>query len=680
MAIIFFFVLIVFITFPSLFYNFSSIKIHGDLTTILSIINYLNHIPLGEVYHLPFLYPLSFLLTKTHPLFGVAIFFKIFHFLGFNLKESTSLYIIFSLVIGAFGCYLLAKEVSQSRTFSLLFSVLFIVHPQRNFHFVWLNFLSVFYIPFIFFFFIRFFKTGKKHFGILAALFALFQFMSSIYYGVFLWGIMIPLFFIFAFLLKMVSFARLRQQVTFLLIAALLIMFIFYPFIDQNKSGENKFQGNLVRSLDIFAYSKVLTFFLEKKTNTASRLFPGFLFTFFFLVLFWINLPKRRVASCVVLSGSVVVMSILAFINLFILELVFLIFLVLLLVLTVILWKYVDRWTKLMVLSLAAFFLFFFKLSLFGISGDITLFGLFNLFLPVEGLRHIYRAAFVMMPFFIVGATLGATKLFGSWNGYSNRKKQIIFLVLLALLLSENKWYPFSFLNPSKFRMEEKKTNLEVYKYLPFKKNKIILEVPFNFSGLQKNSRYTINWIIHQNALLNGKVSIRPASYLKKLKNVIGPYQMQLLTEKRLTRLIRNYSVNYIIFHLDLFKKKIRNPEFPIKKYFLEKLESVGQIAKLVYENDKTILIKIQEYFPIKNITRTYSYYHLKKNRLFYKLLKKYNGKIRLFLNQKLLKIMDSAYNEIVVDLRKEKLNVEGNTISLIFDRPVKLLGIEINR
>jgi hypothetical protein len=41
---------------------------------------------------------------------------------------------------------------------------------------------------------------------------------------------------------------------------------------------------------------------------------------------------------------------------------------------------------------------------------------------------------------------------------------------------------------------------------------------------------------------------------------------------------------------------------------------------------------------------------------------------------------MDSAYNEIVVDLRKEKLNVEGNTISLIFDRPVKLLGIEINR
>ena len=158
-----FYLLIIFICYPGLFLHFSNAVIRGepgDLHNILSVISHSITTPLKQIYHLSIFYPESYVLTKTHPLFGISIFFYFFKLIGLSLTESTNLYIILSLLFGAWGVFLLAGEFVQNKFFPLLFSTLYILHPLNHLHFVWLNFLSRFYFAFIFLFLIKYFKTG----------------------------------------------------------------------------------------------------------------------------------------------------------------------------------------------------------------------------------------------------------------------------------------------------------------------------------------------------------------------------------------------------------------------------------------------------------------------------------------------------------------------------------------
>ena len=115
---------LIFLFYPGLFFDFSN-KIpfgdNGEVQNILSIINYSIHTALPNLYHLPFLYPLSYVLARTHPLFGISVFFKVFKSFGINLEESVNLYIIISLIIGALGCYLLIKEFLKTIKISNLY-------------------------------------------------------------------------------------------------------------------------------------------------------------------------------------------------------------------------------------------------------------------------------------------------------------------------------------------------------------------------------------------------------------------------------------------------------------------------------------------------------------------------------------------------------------------------------
>ena len=677
-VVLLFLVLVTYISFPSLFYHFSTLSIHGDLFNQISIINYLNNTSLDQLYHMPILYPLSYTLAKTHPLFGVAVYYKIFNFFGLDEKQSTSLYIILSLILGALGCFLLARELTQNTPFSLFLSLLMILHPLRNIHFVWLNFLSLFYIPFIFLFFIKFFKTGKKYFALLAALFSLMQFLASVYYGIFLWGIMIPIFLLISFLLKLVNLKRLIQQCLFLIIAALVVLFIFFPFISQNQSIDKLFDGNLVSSVEIFAYSKVLSPYLSSRSGNSGGLFPGFVFSFFVLSTFGIHVPRKRVMVFIILSGFLVAMSVLAFNHLLTLEILFLTFLILITIMIFISWKYFDHWMKLSILCLAIYFLFLFKVDLFGISGDYTLYGLFHKIIPVGGLKFFNRVALAVLPFFIVVAAYGSSRLFKGWHEYSRKRKVFILLFLLLFLILENKRNYYTFFDFNKNIPDEDQREYEIYNHIPFKQNKIILEIPFYFAIMQRNSYYTIHWKHHQNVLLNGKVSARPDQYLEKLKGIIGSYQRNILFLNKIKRLINYFSVNYLIFNLEAYSNRLSNSDGFNKDDLIEKIKKVSQYARLVYADDFHLLVKIQEFFPTKKFTRTYSYYHLKKYRINYTLNERYEGKIKLFLNARLLKHIDCSGSRVSIDLRKENLKTDGNMVVLIFNRKVSLKDIDL--
>lgn len=673
-----FYLLIIFVLFPAIFFQFSSCFVRGDLRNILSIISHSLNTSLAQIYHLPILYPESFVLAKTHPLFGVSIFFKLFEILGFNLYESINLYFILSLVLGAFGCYLLAKELSGDKFFSLLFSAIYIISPRNSIHFVWLNFLSNFYIPYIFFFFIKYFRTGRKKFVIAAVLFSFFQFLSSVYYGVLLWAMLIPVFLFFSLLLKIVSFAKLRFVLISLFLGFLLIVLVFHPFIIYNQTRVKHFDNQLIIPTNLFSFSKFFSLFFDKPVIKKPHLFLGFTFLIFVLIFFSYFTIKKKFTVFGILFFSSLLMGFLVYVNIFVMELFFLIFLCFLLFIIIKGWRKIDKWIKLILLTFSTFFLFMLKFPSLGLERSYTLFNLFYTLLPVEGLKYIKRAFYMILPLLIVFATIGASKWLGERLRDNSAKKRLVFLLILALMIIENCRDNSGFFKKGEY-MESMSQDQRIYRELPFKKNKIILEIPYYFHERNRNGYYTLNWRFHQNYLLNGKISLRPWKYYRNLSKIIGKFQINFPTKYSLRRLIQDYSVNYIIIRWELLKKYagvLKNPG--IKEKMVKRIKAVKEYAEVIYDDVSCMVLKIQEYRPVKRIGRTYSYFHLRNNLLKIKLKSWHKGKVNIVLNGKLVQTIHVNDRYFIMNFKDRKLSLSGNRIDLFFNKRISLKDIEI--
>lgn len=245
-------------------------------------------------------------------------------------------------------------------------------------------------------------------------------------------------------------------------------------------------------------------------------------------------------------------------------------------------------------------------------------------------------------------------------------------MILLGLLF-ENVRQPLQFLKPAKFNTNEQESKLDVYKQIPFKKNKIILEIPFYFTQRYKNSEYMLNWIHHQNYLLNGKVSIRPEQYLAKLQRTIGAYQNSLFRRPRLNHLIKDFSVNYVIIHLNKLKYYLPKKFEFSRQRLIGKINSLPEYCRIIYQDDSHLVVKIKEFFPINRIVRTFSYYHLKKKKLFIRFKDPYNGKIQVFINKKLINTLFLTDDQIFVDLKDQQLEISENKVELVFDKKIYL-------
>ena len=192
--------LVILLLYPALFFNFSS-KIpfggHKDVLNIISIINHNISTSINNLYNLPILYPFDYTITYTHHLFGISLYFFIFKLFGFTLIQSYNLYLIFCLFIGSFGTYLLIREFVSNRIVSAFLSLTFILQPFRFSYLHWLNFQSYFYVPIVFYFLLKYLKSKKYKFIILASLFAFMQFVSSPYIGTQIYYFLIPFFMFF---------------------------------------------------------------------------------------------------------------------------------------------------------------------------------------------------------------------------------------------------------------------------------------------------------------------------------------------------------------------------------------------------------------------------------------------------------------------------------------------------
>jgi hypothetical protein len=667
-----FFFFLIFICYPGLFLHFSTGLIRGDagdLQNILGVISHSIEVPLTQLYHLPIFYPQSYMLVKTHPLFGVSIFFYLFKLLGFSLVQSTNLYIILCLMLGAWGTFLLAKEFVQKPFFPLLFSTLYILHPLNHLHFVWLNFLTRFYLPFIILFLIRYFKTRKKSYAAAAVIFSFLQFLASVYYGVLVWAVIIPVFLFFALLLKIISFRQLRFLFLCLVVVGLLILLIFYPYISRNAAAAKHFDDRLTQVEELFSVSKVFSLVLGAPGNISQYLFPGILFTAFGMLFFVGYLPRQRLLMVGILLFFLLLMCSLVYASRPLLNLVFLAFLIFLFYLAAREWKTMDQWIKLLLLTFGFMFLFLFHFTYPAFLKSLAPYRLFYVFLPVGGLTVIKRTFLFLLPFFIVLAVVGASRFFQGVYQLKPSKKYLIFAVLLVLMVLENVRSPVLYLNNKEGVVKPLPQVSEVYGHLPFKGNKVVLEIPFYFRRRLKNTYYMLNWRFHQNALLNGKVTLFPKKYYQRLSGVIGKFQQEFPAEEGLKKLLHDYSVSYIVIHWDLLKEYQQVHRTPVaREEILRRIKHLDRYLEIIAETPGHMVLKLRENFPLKEIIRTYSYYHLKNHKIKIAFTGSYDGMVRVFLNDQFFKTLAVRGSVIEIDLRDAPLLESRNNVRFQFE------------
>lgn len=678
-VIFIFYIFILFLLYPYIFIHFSThvpFASHGDLKKITSIISYTIQSDVTEIYHLPFSYPESFTLAITHPLFGISIFFKLFCFMGLSLGQSYNLFILLALLIGAFGCYLLIKEFVSSNLIAVLLSSFFIIYRIIFLHFVWLNFLSLFYVPYIFFFFIRFFKTKKDKYIIGGVLCLFLQFLSSMYYGIYIWTLIIPFFLLISLILKIINFNEIVKISIYLIIGFFFIIIIFYPYLVYGRSGISKsFDFSLVNSLDLFGHSKLLSLFVDYSNTKSFLFFPGFIFSSFILIFFVTKLKAKKNITFLLLFLMLLIMCFTAVKPSAILDIQLLIFLSLLLFLFLFTWGKRNKLEKLIFITVAFHFILLIHTEFIPFLKNISLYYLYYQILPVQGIRVIKRIFPILLPLFILLAAIGLENYLKEKKQLFSKKSFFLLVIFVYLFMICENIINIPKSLPIFMGKLSSKSKSEIYEKIPYNKNKILLEIPFYFQRFKKRfiADYMLNWRFHKNALVNGRGGFS-TYHFNDLKRILGEYQEEFPTEDKLKKILNNYGVSHVLFHLDL----LRTNEIDElgKQRILKNIYNIKNFGKIIAKDNNNILMEIKENIPIKKIIRTYSLYHLKRNRVVIKLKKKYKGKSKIFLNNMFIKERENNSKYFSVDFRSQSLNRFGNRIEIEFEKKVKIAEV----
>lgn len=663
------YLLLIAVLYSGLFTEFSREVPFGsaaDLKFMLSIVDFSIHSPLRDQYNFPIFYPESGALARTHPLFGISLFYKIFQWLGLNLEQSTNLYIIMGLLLGALGCFLLAREVSGSDVFSFVFSILYIVHRKNLPHFVWLNFFSRFWVPFILYFLVRFFRSGRQRYAAAAAAFSFMEFFTCIYLGTSLGVFLLPPFILFARLLGLIDWRGLLKILAWFMLALALIAVVFYPYLKQSQMFDVPAKKAGVSPADFFQFQRWLASWLGEPHIETEALFPGLAIMACFVLFFVPLRPKRRLLFFLLLFIPVPVLSVLAFSPGPLLEAVFLLWVIMLAAALRLKWREMSGPERLVVMSFSFFLLV--NLNFLFLPGlkSLSLYGIFDrLVPPVRGLRHIQRAFLLILPLFTAMAATGAARHFP--RAGRDLRLRLAAAALFVLVLAENIYLPIVFA-PGRIMKPIPYKDTAVYQHVPFRSNLVVLEVPHYFRFPVGNAQYLLNWRFHRNYLLNGKAWVRPLDYWLKLSRIIGKSQREFPTDSQLRRLLQEYSVERVIIHWDLLRAYQRT-SFNRQRTWA-KIQRLHNYGRIVVADAKTVVIEVQEFVPVTAVIRTCSDFHLRRHPLYLRLKSPPSSPVIVRLNGREVPPPLVSGNQLLVDLRSQELKATGNRVEIRFARP----------
>lgn len=664
---------------------------------ILSIILHSIKANILEIYHLPFYYPLSHTLTYGHPLFGISAFFKLFDAAGLTLTQGYNLYLIAGLIAGAWGCYLLAREISGHPFFSLIFSTFYILSSHNRVHFIWLNYHSAFWMPFVFFFFVKYFKTKRKIFAVGAASASFYLFFSEIYYGAHLWAFLLPVFLVAALGVKACTFREFRWIVITMFVAALLILVVFRPFLVQIEKENLKREAGAVYLLlpqNVVSGNSLVSLLL-KKPHGGTHFFPGNLMAIALLFFFSSRHESKKNRIAMLLTGILLIIGFLLFWNLVYLQLLFFILIATLIFLAIRGWAKMDKMEKLILVTSFSFFLLMLDFNMLPLLKKFHPYvSLFHLLPGLSGLRVVDRVVLPMeIPFLIVMAAVGFRNHFGAllssastavsrlpFPANETAKRRLVFagktligLLIFSLLYVEN-------VTP-RYIMRPLPRKEKIYEKIPFRENRVILEIPWDY-GLVKyfqNGKYMFNWQFHQNPIMNGCGSYVPVRFIDEVNQILFENQPPFPSDSTLKWLIENHSIQYVLFHWDLIRDSYGNHRERIAE-MKKRIESLIGYGKIVYSHQAHLLLRVQEFVPVREIVRTYSRSHLKQNIIHVELTEPYRGRLAVRLNGKNVQTGMIRRADIRCDFRKGDLSFDGNRIELHFQSDILLKDIRLEK
>jgi hypothetical protein len=207
----------------------------GDPVHILSVIgwNYHSLIQGFENYWTPpYFYPHRLTLAYSEHFFIPSFLVAPVIYLAGDLVLAYNILFTLSFTLCGFGNFLLVRYLTGNRLAGILGGIVFAYSTYMLSHFAQLSYLVAQWIPFTFFYLLKYFENRTYKNWLLFILFYLFQVLSSAYYGLFLTvftGI-----FILAFGVKQEVFKTSRfwkQFALFLVIVLPIFYLFFYPYI-----------------------------------------------------------------------------------------------------------------------------------------------------------------------------------------------------------------------------------------------------------------------------------------------------------------------------------------------------------------------------------------------------------------------------------------------------------------
>lgn len=619
------------------------------------------------LYHLNYFYPNAYITFLGHPLFGETLVFFIFDkVFSADLITSYNLYILFGFWIGGIGIFLFAKEITNRTPAAYFASLLFIIYPSIKRSAEILNIFSFFWVGFVLYFLIKFWKSNKIKDGLLCGFFIFLQGIFSIYHGYFLIALLLPIFFFFLLFYKYISLKAVLKFVLSILPFLILLVAVFHPFLNtiQNYGLERTLHyKSLVDSNQLFTSESMILSSIHSGVHPLKRFFPGFGVLALFLIAF-LEVKNRRILLFLSTTFQLMTVFLLNLLNLNLWANLLLILIAIQIFIYFII--NLNKFSKELKLLLSVFFVYnsvFFKFSSIIPGFKFSIYGLLiNLIPQFSNFRYLYRGLFLIFPVLIIISTIGFLKLVDNLKN----KKRYILLLLPIIILFEN----WNYVNYNKnIKFETKK-----YRKIEKRRDKIILEIPIFIPGYFqiKNSQYTINTFSHYNYYINGRVAYSVFNENNEVfKRVF--INKSFPDERNIKYLIERFSTNYIIFNLN---KKLRYSKTDI----IERVNKLTNYCKLIDSDKNFIVIKLLENFPKKILKRRFSLFHIKNRKIKIQLQNPYKGNVKISFPKKHKTNVITINNksEFYINFPKINPDIKGNEFKLEFDSKIMLKNFDL--
>jgi hypothetical protein len=266
----------------------------GDVRLTLAIlysdIHKLSQLQFAQLYHLPFLFPLSHTVTIGFTMFGQALLLLPFFLFGEpNIYPLYNGLVILSYLAAGWGAYRFFLELQDDEFTAVVAACLYLLLPFRVYNIPHLNLLLNFPIPFSLFHLLRYLKGGRRRDLLLLNAHLLCQFLFDLSHGFFLSISLALMVLIFVLIRRPRPWRSLPPLFLSLMPTVAAVLLVHLPFLRQGTAlstyGGGFDPGQYFPALSFFVNKSSLLLWLGRQWD-AWPFFLGFTVVIFYFFAF----------------------------------------------------------------------------------------------------------------------------------------------------------------------------------------------------------------------------------------------------------------------------------------------------------------------------------------------------------------------------------------------------------